>query len=82
MMQEQNSFRRHENACCWYRERWVVEDGRRTENGELVLYEVYCLQEMPPETAEEQALCFQRRTYCWRNGELLSSMSKTAHAAR
>ncbi|MGH2469053.1 MAG: hypothetical protein ACRDGF_03185, partial [Chloroflexota bacterium] len=66
----------------WYRERWFVEDGRRTEKGELVLYEVYCLQEMPPETAEEQALCFQRRSHCWRNGELLSSMSQTAHAAR
>lgn len=29
---------------------------------------------MPPATPEEQALCFQRRTTCWRTGELLSRM--------
>jgi hypothetical protein len=29
---------------------------------------------MPPATAEEQALCFQPRTTCWRTGELLSKM--------
>ncbi|HLG71307.1 MAG TPA: hypothetical protein VK009_12845 [Chloroflexota bacterium] len=29
---------------------------------------------MPPTTAEEQALCFQRRNTCWRTGELLSRM--------
>jgi len=40
-----------------------------------VLYEVYCLQNMPPATVEEQALCFQRRTTCWRTGELLSRMA-------
>ena len=51
-----------------------MEDGRRTADGEVVLYEVYCLQNMPPHTAEEQALCFQRRTHCWRTGELLSRM--------
>jgi len=39
-----------------------------------VLYEVYCLQDMPPTTGEEQAQCFQRRTTCWRTGELLSRM--------
>jgi len=48
----------------------------------LVLYEVYCLQDMPPTTAEEQALCFQRRTTCWRTGELLSRMPKVAGMAR
>ena len=40
-----------------------------------MLYEVYCLQDTPPATAEEQALCFQRRTTCWRTGELLSRMN-------
>lgn len=51
-----------------------MDDSRRTPDGELILYEVYCLQDMPPVTAEEQALCFQRRTTCWRTGELLSRM--------
>ncbi|HLY67159.1 MAG TPA: hypothetical protein VKU60_16605 [Chloroflexota bacterium] len=79
---DRNSFRRHENACCFYRERWIPEDGRRNENGELVLYEVYCLQDMPPVSAEEQALCFQRRNTCWRTGELLSKMPKVGGMPR
>jgi hypothetical protein len=41
-----------------------------------VLYEVYCLQGMPPTSDEEQALCFQKRTHCWRTGELLRDMGK------
>jgi hypothetical protein len=51
-----------------------VDESLRTADGELVLYEVYCLQDMPPTTPEEQAMCFQRRTTCWRTGELLSRM--------
>jgi hypothetical protein len=51
-------------------------------DGEVVLYEVYCLQDMPPETAEEQAQCFQKRTTCWRTGELLSRMPPVRGMAR
>jgi len=43
---------------------------------------VYCLQDMPPVTADEQAQCFQRRTTCWRTGELLSRMPRVAGMAR
>ena len=73
---DRNSFRRHEYACRFYRERWLPEDGRRSPDGELILYEVYCLQDMPPATPEEQAQCFQKRTTCWRTGELLSRMPR------
>ncbi len=59
-----------------------MEDGRRTEQGEIILYEVYCLQGTPPETPEDQALCFQRRMTCWRTGELLSRMGKTKAGAK
>ena len=76
-----NSFRRHPDACCFYRERWVVGD-ERTENGEISLYQVYCLQGMPPETAEDQERCFQRRTHCWRTGEALRSMGEPAAARK
>ncbi|HVA22997.1 MAG TPA: hypothetical protein VMW62_01245 [Chloroflexota bacterium] len=79
---ERNSFRRHENACCFYRERWIPDDGRRTPDGELILYEVYCLQDRPPTTPEEQAQCFQKRTTCWRTGELLSRMPRVAGMVR
>jgi hypothetical protein len=58
----------------YYREHWIVEDGRRTPEGELVLYEIYCLQNTPPVDQEEQAQCFQKRNTCWRTGELLSRM--------
>ncbi|MHB8620651.1 MAG: hypothetical protein ACYDAG_13945 [Chloroflexota bacterium] len=73
-VKDQNSFRRHEYACCFYRERWIPDDGRLTPDGETVLYEVYCLQGMPPKTPGEQAQCFQKRTHCWRTGELLRAM--------
>ena len=43
-----------------------------------MLYEIYCLRDMPPATAEEQAMCFQKRTHCWRTGELLSKMDPNA----
>ncbi len=64
-----NSFRRHRNACPQYRERWLVDDGKRTADDEVVLYEVYCLLGMPPQTFDDQQKCMQRRVTCWRTGE-------------
>ena len=37
---------------------------------------------MPPVTAEDQAQCFQKRTTCWRTGELLSRMPPVAGMPR
>lgn len=79
---DRNSFRKHEHACCFYRERWLPGEAQLNDRGELVLYEVYCLQDMPPSTPEEQALCFQHRNTCWRTGELLSRMPKPGGAGR
>jgi hypothetical protein len=56
-MQDSNRFRRHRGACRYYREDWNVPDA---------LYRCYCLLEMPPVTAEEQARCMAAVDGCWR----------------
>ena len=33
------------------------------------MYQVFCLQGTPPETAEEQEKCFRSKTCCWRLAE-------------
>jgi hypothetical protein len=52
------NLRRHRNACEHYREKWNIED---------VLYQCYCLRDTPPQTEEEQDLCFTSRNGCWRD---------------
>ena len=56
-MQDSNNLRRHAGACRYYREDWNVPDA---------LYRCYCLLEMPPVTAEEQAQCMSAAAGCWR----------------
>jgi hypothetical protein len=67
-MQDQDRFRRHKGACPFYRENWIHGE-QRTPDGELILYEIYCLKGWPPETASEQAECMLATRVCWRNGE-------------
>lgn len=68
MFPDQDRFRRHAGACPYYRENWVHGE-ERTAEGELLLYEVYCLKGWPPETVEEQNCCLGASRRCWRNNE-------------
>lgn len=68
MFQDEARFRRHRGACPYYRENWIHGE-QRTPDGELLLYEVYCLKGWPPTSAEEQASCMCSTRRCWRNGE-------------
>jgi len=67
VIRDQPRFRRHEGACPFYRENWLTADQRRTRKGEIVLYEIYCLREMPPETLEDQHACMSSPEVCWRD---------------
>lgn len=52
------NYRRHRNACRYYREKWDVEHA---------LYQSICLRDTPPLTQEEQERCFTSRLRCWRD---------------
>src|SRR5438045_8060389 len=75
------NWHRHRNACPYYRERWTVEDEAGDE-GCALLYQIFCLQNTPPITPEEQALCMKARTRCWRLEESATSGGqRTRHGA-
>ena len=66
-MEDRPHWRRHKGACPFYRENWITSaQDRVNEYGETVLYEIYCLKDTPPVTAEEQERCFQSPRVCWR----------------
>ena len=66
-MEDRPHWRRHKGACPFYRENWIVSDGDACdEHGETVLYEIYCLKDTPPVTAQEQDRCFHSPRTCWR----------------
>jgi hypothetical protein len=68
MFRDELRFRRHRGACPYYRENWVHGE-QRTPDGELLLYEVYCLKGWPPTSPDEQNSCMCSVRRCWRNGE-------------
>ena len=68
MFPDEARFRRHKGACPYYRENWVQGD-ERTAQGEILLYEIYCLKGWPPETQAEQDRCMCSSVRCWRNQE-------------
>jgi hypothetical protein len=68
MFKDEARFRRHKGACPYYRENWVQGD-ERTPQGEILLYEVYCLKGWPPVSQDEQHNCMSSPRCCWRNGE-------------
>ena len=68
MFEDRARFRRHKGACPYYRENWVHGE-QRTADGEILLYEVYCLKGWPPESKEEQECCMSSTRRCWRNQE-------------
>jgi hypothetical protein len=68
MFPDEARFRRHKGACPYYRENWVHGE-ERTSQGEIVLYEIYCLKGWPPLSREDQDSCMASARCCWRNGE-------------
>lgn len=63
---ENSNWRRHKNACPFYRERWFPHND--LTRGEP-MYQVFCLQGTPPHTNEEQEKCFRSKQVCWRLAE-------------
>ncbi|HEX6543961.1 MAG TPA: hypothetical protein VF040_19565 [Ktedonobacterales bacterium] len=74
---ESLNWRRHRQACPHYRERWFAQSN--PDEGEP-LYQVFCLMNTPPETAEEQDRCLSSRTCCWRLTDA-AKQSKTSASA-
>lgn len=60
---ENSNWRKHKNACPFYRERWFP--GNDVFAGEP-MYQVFCMQGTPPITLEEQERCLRSKTCCWR----------------
>ena len=66
-MEDQARFRRHKGACPYYRENWINSgDLLDPEARDLTLYEIYCLKDTPPLTAQEQQRCMRSPHVCWR----------------
>ncbi len=68
MIRDEARFRRHKGACPYYRENWVAGD-EQTADGEVLLYEIYCLKGWPPVSQDEQSACMAATRRCWRNKE-------------
>ncbi len=59
------NWHRHKGWCPLYRERWGI--GNEPDGaGGVLLYQIICLQNTPPETEDEQAECMKARKTCWR----------------
>jgi len=60
---ESVNWRKHKNACPFYRERWFPHND--VAAGEP-MYQVFCMKNTPPVTLEEQEKCLHSKTCCWR----------------
>jgi hypothetical protein len=69
---ENSNWRKHKNACPFYRERWFpCNDAAAGEP----MYQVFCMQGTPPVTSEEQDRCMHSKNGCWRQAR----HKETAH---
>jgi hypothetical protein len=60
---ENSNWRKHKNACPFYRERWFpCNDAAAGEP----MYQVFCMQDTPPVSWEEQDRCMHSKNGCWR----------------
>jgi hypothetical protein len=75
------NWRRHKNACAFYRERWCAEEETGDE-GCVLLYQIICLHGTPPLNAQEQEQCMRPRTFCWRDPTINCSRAAAAEYAR
>jgi hypothetical protein len=78
LIRDNPNWRRHKNACVYYRERWCAEE-ETGDDGCVLLYQIICLHGTPPLNPEEQEKCMKPRTSCWRNSAI--KCSKAAAAA-
>lgn len=81
MFEDKERYRRHKGACPYYRENWVQGE-ERTPQGEILLYEVYCLKGWPPVSEAEQNSCMASTRCCWRNHENHSVTPEESAASR
>jgi hypothetical protein len=65
IIRDHPDWRRYRQACPYYRERWAVDDEEGVD-GNVLLYQIICLQNTPPENQAEQDRCMKSRTRCWR----------------
>ena len=70
---ENPNWRKHKNACPFYRERWFPCNDVLGEP----MYQVFCLKNTPPVTLEEQEKCFRSKTGCWRLREKQGRMENS-----
>lgn len=80
-IQDHPDWRRHRGACLHYRERWSAEDEPGDE-GCVLLYQVICLMNTPPETLDEQQRCLCTTSGCWRLPESNPRTSRRGATAR
>ena len=59
------NWHRSKGWCPFYRERWSIGNEPDGQGG-VLLYQIICLQNTPPETEPEQAQCMKTRSVCWR----------------
>lgn len=72
---ENSNWRKHKNACPFYRERWFpCNDAAQGEP----MYQVFCMQGTPPVTWEEQDRCMHSKNGCWRHAEAKEATPKEA----
>src|SRR5579872_7303308 len=76
---ENSNWRKHKNACPFYRERWFPCND--VAAGEP-MYQVFCMKGTPPITAEEQERCFRSKTCCWRLAEKAKTNAASQSAAQ
>lgn len=75
---ENSNWRRHKNACPFYRERWFPCND--TSLGEP-MYQVFCMQDTPPTTWEEQDRCMHSKNGCWRHAQAKEAAAGKASGA-
>ena len=76
---ENSNWRKHKNACPFYRERWFpCNDASRGEP----MYQVFCMQDTPPVTWEEQDRCMHSKNGCWRHAQAKEATRKEAAAGK
>ena len=64
-IEDNPNWRRHKGACPHYRERWSSRD-EEGDDGCVLLYQIVCLMDTPPLSADEQSLCMCSSSGCWR----------------
>lgn len=73
---ENINWRKHKNACPFYRERWFPANDVLA--GEP-MYQVFCMKGTPPVTLEEQEKCFRSKSCCWRLAEKKNTHAEKKH---